>query len=157
MKKLLTLSLLLLITACSQNQPLDQKDFIYPKKLKPNESIVVNYDSYGCFQHLSNIFVFKKESVTVYEKVNPWNKKDIEKKKVGTVQLNSFDHNRLKSLFRYYEGDLKGKCTTKEEVEIKYYIEKTLISSKKVVDGTCGLNQSKRLTNFLEFIKRAKE
>jgi len=139
--------LLLLITSCSHNQASTQKDVIYPERLNPNDSIVVNYDSHGCFQHRSNVLVFKKDSVTIYDK----------KKKVGTVKLNSFDQSRLKSLFHYYEGSLEGKCTTQEEVEIKYYIDKTLISSKKVVDGTCGMNQPNRLTSFFEFVERARK
>ena len=156
-KKLLTLSLLLLLTACSQTKPSAQKDVIYPEKLNPNDSIVVNYDSQGCFHHHSNVLVFKKDSVTVYDKINQWNKKYAKKKKVGTVKLNSFDQSRLKSLFRYYESDLKGECTTQEEVEIKHYIDKTLVSSKKLIDGTCGMNQSEKLTSFYEFIERARK
>ena len=154
LKKLLTLSLL---TACSQTQPSAQKDVIYPEKLNPNDSIVVNYDSHGCFHHRSNVLVFKKDSVTVYDKINKWNQKYAEKKKVGIVKLNSFDQSRLRSLFRYYESDLKGNCTTQKEVEIKYYIAKTLISSKKVLDGTCGEGQAKSLTSFYEFVERARQ
>jgi hypothetical protein len=149
--------LLLLITSCSHNRVSSQKDVIYPERLNPNDSIVVNYDSYGCFQHRSNVLVFKKDSVTIYDKINQWNQKYAKKKKVGTVKLNSFDQSRLKSLFHYYEGSLEGKCTTQEEVEIKYYIDKTLISSKKVVDGTCGINQANRLTSFFEFVERARK
>ena len=157
LKKLFTISLLLFLTACSQTQPSAQKDIIYPEKLNPNDSIVVNYDSQGCFHHRSNILVFKKNRVIVYDIINKWNQKYTKKKKVGTVKLNSFDQSRLKSLFRYYEGDLKGNCTTQEELEIKYYIDKTLISSNKVVDGTCGQKQPKGLSSFIEFIERARK
>ena len=157
MKKLLTLSLLLLLTACSQTQPSAQKDVIYPEKLNPNDSIVVNYDSQGCFHHHSNVLVFKKDSVTVYDKLNQWNQKYTEKKKVGTIKLNSFDQSRLRSLFGYYERDLKGKCTTQDNIEINYYIDKTLISSKKIVDGTCGVEAPERETSFSEFIERARK
>jgi len=157
MKKLLTLSLLLLLTACSQTKPSALKDVIYPEKLNPNDSIVVNYDSQGCFHHRSNVLVFKKDSVTIYDNINEWNQKYAEKKKVGTVKLTSSDQARLKSLFHYYQGELKGKCTTQDNIEINHYIDKTLISSKKIVDGTCGVEAPERVTSFYEFVERARK
>jgi hypothetical protein len=157
LKQLLTLSLLLLLTACSKTKPSAQKDVIYPERLKPNESIVVNYDSQGCFHHRSNVLVFNKESVTVYKNINQRNQKYDKKKKIGTVKLTSSDQARLKALFQYYyQGEEKGNCTTKEEIEMKYYIDKTLISSKKVIDSPCDRLRPKNLTRFDEFVIRAK-
>ena len=156
MKKLLTLSLLLLLTACSQTKPSAQKNLIYPEILKPNESIVVNYDSQGCFHHRSNILIFKKDSVTVYKNINRQKQKHDKKKKIGTVKLTSSDQERLKALFQhYYQGETKGSCTTKEEIEMKYYIDKTLTSSKKVIDSPCDRRRPKELTRFDEFVIRA--
>ena len=157
MKKLLTLSLLLLLTACSQTQPSAEQEVISLEKLNPNDSIVVNYDSQGCFHHRSNVLVFKKDSVTVYDKINQWNKKYAKKKKVGTVKLNSFDQSRLRSLFHYYERDLKGECTSQDTIEINHYTDKTLISSKKIVDGACGVESRERVTSFYEFVERARQ
>ena len=103
MKKLFILSLLLLITACNQNRHLSEKNVVYPARLSPNNSIVVNYDSDGCFQHYSNVLLFKKDSVTVYDKIDQWNQKYAKKKKVVDASCGTISPKSLGSFLEFIE------------------------------------------------------
>jgi len=148
-RKISIIFAILLITACNQQRE-QTKEVLSPKKLKANESLVVNFTSEGCFHNQSNLFVFQDNNVTIYDTSS-------KKKRLGTVILTSTDKEGLKDLFSYYNSDLKGDCTTQETIEIKQYKAEKLISSKKIIDGTCGRHQRGVYMSFYELLERVKE
>ena len=122
----------------------------------PNVHMVVNYSSEGCFHHTSNILVFHENNVTIYTTMNQWNQK-IAKTKMGTLILSKEDKERLNKLFTYYDGELQGGCTTRDTIEIKRYRQEQLVSTKKLVDASCGKYGKNNELGFRELVYRLEQ
>jgi len=147
-KKIIFSSIItLLISSCATKTT--------PNLFTSNEHMVVNYSSEGCFHHTSNVLVFHENNVTIYTTMNQWNQK-IARTKMGTLTLSQEDKERLNKLFTYYDGELQGGCTTRDTIEIKRYRKEQLVSTKKLVDASCGEYGNNNELGFRELVYRLK-
>ena len=148
MKIILLLVATLFITSCATK--------LTPTLFTTDEHMVVNYNSRGCFHRSSNTLVFHENNVTIYESMNQWNQK-IAQSKMGTLMLSEKDKERLNKLFSYYDGKLHDGCTTVDNIEIKRYRKEELISSKNIVDASCGQYGKDNELGFPELISRVRK
>jgi hypothetical protein len=146
MKTIMLLLATLFITACGVKT-------VTPNLFTVDEHMVVTYSSQGCFHHSSNELVFHENNVSVYKTMNEWNKK-IVKTKMGILLLTKKDKEGLNKLFVYYDGKLHSGCTSVDNIEIKRYKKEELISSKSIIDASCGLSQKEDVLSFRELIGR---
>ena len=97
----------------------------YLTNLQNNETLDVTYGSQGCFHSDSANIVFRGSNVSI--------------KNIGTRQLSLKELKRVENYFAYVDGlDSNGGCTTQTTMTLTRKINGRPVSSKTLIDGTCG-------------------
>ncbi len=106
--------------------------------------IEVEYRSRGCFHNFVNIFMIRGNYITMYDVTLEVSMLDgdpviRDRTKVGSLELEESEIEGLDSLFAYYDGDLRGGCTTVENVTFRLIRNGVEVNRKVVTDYSCSL------------------
>jgi len=124
----------------------EASEAIFIGELESNEFIEVEFASSGCFRTFTDLYVFRKNNVTIYQIKE--GKLEFDKKKLGTLHLSESDVRGLDLLFRYYakEKDPRvARSTTTERIKIGLFRDGHMINENEFThshfryDGFDGL------------------
>ncbi len=103
--------------------------------LEPRQSLVVRYQSVGCFHHFVYTFEFTGSVVVIHDLgVGAPGHKG---KRLGCFTLDDDDLVKLDRLLAYYAGRPRGRCTTVDTVRVVVKDGPHRVRCACYVDGSC--------------------
>ena len=103
--------------------------------LRPHQSLVIRYESVGCFHHFVYRFEFTENHVIIYDL--GFGEPGHRKKKIGKFVLNDEDLIKLDRLFAYYAEIPEGGCTTIDTIKFTERDGSRRLRSTTYVDASC--------------------
>jgi|GEM_PF-1426865 len=133
------------------------------ENLSGERSVEVEFDSTGCFHHITYEFEFRRGetlAAKVTEVTEKWDesKKPVRtttRKVLGTVKLTPDEARGLDRLMAFYRKPKFGGCTTVDSISIKVMEGTETVATENYTDATCSIDKMQGVTLFADVVRKA--
>ncbi|WP_144240962.1 hypothetical protein [Fimbriimonas ginsengisoli] len=104
--------------------------------MRPDQEVVLDYRSRGCFRNVAFVFHFQRQPGTDGLKATVLRRPG---QRFGSVDLNRRQVRRLDHLLKYYREHDRGNCTTVDTIRVELRERGVTVRTESFVSAQCSL------------------